>query len=128
MKIIIVFAMCFNIFACSINSKNNHSLSSLHGNGTVAMSEMQGNDNIIEFLGTVQYVVIEGGFYAIYAEDGRKFMPRHLKKSQEKHGLIVKVKGEILKDVITVQQHGEVLKIIDIEVINDSNVGGRVFK
>ena len=128
MKLIIVFAMCFNILACSINSKNNHSLNGLHGNGAEAMSGTQGNDNIIEFLGTVQYVVIEGGFYAIYAEDGRKFMPRHLKKSQEKHGLIVKVKGEILKDVITVQQHGEVLKIISIEVLDDSNVEGRAIK
>ncbi|MFT5675321.1 MAG: hypothetical protein ACI808_001252 [Paraglaciecola sp.] len=88
-----------------------------------AMSEKQLASSIIEFRGTVKYISIEGGFYAIYADDGRRFMPRKLGEIHRRHGLVVKVSGKILKDVITTQQHGQVLEIRSIEIIDDSNVG-----
>lgn len=87
------------------------------------MSEKQLASSIIEFRGTVKYISIEGGFYAIYADDGRRFMPRKLGEIHRRHGLVVKVSGKILKDVITTQQHGQVLEIRSIEIIDDSNVG-----
>ncbi|MFT4939969.1 MAG: hypothetical protein ACI88A_003019 [Paraglaciecola sp.] len=89
-----------------------------------AMSGKELSSSIIEFRGTVKYIPLEGGFYAIYADDGRKFMPRKLGEIHRRHGLVVKVSGKILKDVLTIQQHGQVLDIRSIEIVDDSNVGG----
>ena len=83
----------------------------------------QVGSTMIEFQGTVKYITLEGGFYAIYADDGRKFTPKNLGELHRKNGLVVKVRGKILKDVVTFQQHGQVLNISSIEIIDDSKVG-----
>ena len=85
--------------------------------------EKELGSTMIEFQGTVKYITLEGGFYAIYADDGRKFMPRKLGELHRRHGLIVYVRGKILEGVHTIQQHGQVLDISSIEIIDDSKVG-----
>jgi hypothetical protein len=93
-----------------------------------SMSRSKASNAELEFRGTVQFVTLEGGFYAIYADDGRKFMPQKLSEAHEKHGLVVQVKGKIIKDVITFAQHGQVLKIISITVLDDSAISGKAIR
>ena len=92
------------------------------------MSQVKADSTVFEFRGTVQFVTLEGGFYAVYADDGRKFMPLKLGAAHKKQGLVVQVKGKILKDLVTYQQHGEVLQIISIEALDDSQVNGKAIK
>jgi hypothetical protein len=123
MKTILLTCLILCLTAC--NSRSDNALVTLteSNNLEAAMPEKQTTSPIIEFRGTVKYISIEGGFYAIYADDGRKFMPRKLGELHRRHGLVVKVSGKILKDVLTTQQHGQVLDIRSIEILDDSNVG-----
>lgn len=122
MKAILAAVLVIGITACGTQTEPS-------ANSQVpTMSTVKTDKAVFEFRGTVHFVTLEGGFYAIYADDGRKFMPQRLSEAHKKHGLVVKVKGKILKDVITYQQHGQVLQITSIEVVDDSHVEGKTIK
>ena len=87
-------------------------------------AEKQAED-MINVTGTIVFKGMEGGFYALDADDGRKFMPQGMNKALLKHGMKVQVTGIILKDMLTFQQYGEVLKVTEAVVIDDSNVKGQ---
>ena len=87
-------------------------------------AEKQAED-MINVTGTIVFKGMEGGFYALDADDGRKFMPQGMNKALLKHGMKVQVSGIILKDMLTFQQYGEVLKVTEAVVIDDSNVKGQ---
>ena len=76
---------------------------------------------MITVRGTIKYKNLEGGFWALDAEDGRKFMPSGLDKALLVDGIVVEVTGVIEEDVITFQQYGKTLKIKSSRVIDDSN-------
>ena len=71
----------------------------------------------VEFTGNVRFITIEGGFYALYAQDGRIFTPTNLAKKYKQDGLIVEVKGQILTDIMSFTQHGKMLQVKSIKVI-----------
>jgi hypothetical protein len=70
------------------------------------------SENIIEITGTVVYKEIEGGFYAIDADDGSKYDPVNLPESFKKDGLKVKVTAENT-DMMSIHMYGSVIKIIN---------------
>lgn len=80
-------------------------------------------ENMINVTGTIVFKGMEGGFYALDADDGRKFMPQGMNKDLLKHGMKVQVTGMILKDMMTFQQYGEVLKVTEAVILDDSKVG-----
>ena len=123
MKIVILVNMLFCLTACNSATTAAPTLSVDSKNLESKVIEIPLASSSFEFQGTVKYISLEGGFYAIYADDGRKFMPRKLGELHRKHGLVVYVRGKILKDMVTFQQHGQVLDISSIEIIDDSNVG-----
>lgn len=55
---------------------------------------------------TVQFLNLEGGFYGLVTEDGRKLLPMNLEPEHRKAGLKLMVKGQELKGVRTIQQWG----------------------
>lgn len=92
---------------------------------TTAVSEAkQQNDEtaLITVTGTIYFKPLEGGFYALDASDGRKFMPRGMDKDLLKNGMVVEVTGVILEDMLTFQQYGQVLKVKSAKMIDDSQV------
>lgn len=71
----------------------------------------------IEFTGSVRFITLEGGFYALYADDGRVFTPTNLAKEYQQDGLLVSVKGQILTDMMSFQQHGKMLQVKSVKII-----------
>ena len=67
-----------------------------------------------EITGTVVYRDIEGGFYAIDAEDGSKYEPMNLPESFRKDGLKVKVTAQLKTDVMGFYMYGSVIEVVDI--------------
>ncbi|WP_281559366.1 hypothetical protein [Thalassomonas sp. RHCl1] len=67
--------------------------------------------------GTVKYLTMEGGFYGIVTDEGKKLLPMGLAPEYRQHGAIVKVKGELIKNMMTIQQWGTPFKITEIELI-----------
>ncbi len=66
---------------------------------------------------TVNYYDIEGGFYGLVSKNGEKLLPRNLAKEYQVSGTELKVKGLIIKDMVTIQQWGQVFEITNVELI-----------
>ncbi|MGB1263604.1 MAG: hypothetical protein ACPG52_11895 [Cognaticolwellia sp.] len=66
--------------------------------------------------GRVQFLNLEGGFYGIITDSGKKILPMNMKKEFAKNGAIVRIKGKV-KNVMTIQQWGTPFTITDIELI-----------
>ena len=69
----------------------------------------------IIFVAEVRWISVEGGFFGLVAEDGRKFFPLNLPQEFKKEGLKIKVKGNIKKGIATVQMWGAPIEIREIE-------------
>jgi hypothetical protein len=69
----------------------------------------------ISFVGEVRWIPLEGGFFGLVAEDGRRFFPLNLPQEFKKEGLKIKVKGNIKKGIATVQMWGAPFEIHEIE-------------
>lgn len=70
--------------------------------------------------GRVQFLNLEGGFYGIITDSGKKLLPMNMAKEFAQNGAIVRVKGKV-KDVMTIQQWGTPFTITDIELIKPGN-------
>lgn len=64
--------------------------------------------------GTVVYKNIEGGFFAIEGDDGRKFDPINLPESFRKDGLKVKVSARLKKEAVSFHMYGTIIEVVNI--------------
>jgi hypothetical protein len=78
--------------------------------------------NMLTLQGQIVYQTMEGGFFSFIANDGGKYTPMQLPKAHQQHGLIVELQAQVLHDVITTTQFGQVIKVIDVKVIDESKV------
>ena len=70
--------------------------------------------------GRVQFLNLEGGFYGIITDSGKKILPMNMAKEFAQNGAIVRIKGKV-KNVLTIQQWGTPFTITDIELITPGN-------
>jgi hypothetical protein len=66
---------------------------------------------------TVKHINLEGGFYGLVSENGSKLLPMKLPAKYRVDGTILRVKGEPIDNIATIQQWGTPFKLIDIELI-----------
>lgn len=66
---------------------------------------------------TVRYLDFEGGFYGLVSKTGDKLLPMNLAKEYQLPGTVLKVKGQFIQDLMTIQQWGQPFKITDVELI-----------
>jgi carboxymethylenebutenolidase len=71
--------------------------------------------NVVEGVGTVAFISLEGGFYAIRSETGVTYDPRSLPEAFRSDGLRVRFKVRILPDAIGFHQVGPIVEVLDIE-------------
>lgn len=67
--------------------------------------------------GTVRFMNLEGGFYGIITKDGRRLLPMNLEKELRQDGAIIEFSGDVVKDVMTIQQWGTPFKLEDVVLI-----------
>jgi hypothetical protein len=80
----------------------------------VSSYSVWGAQDEIRFVGEVRWISLEGGFFGLVAEDGRKFFPLNLPEEFKKEGLKIKVKGKIKKGTVTVQMWGAPFEVREI--------------
>ena len=68
----------------------------------------------VSFTGTVAYKNLEGGFYAIDADDGQKYMPINLPKEFAVDGLRVQVSARPKAEMVGIQMYGILIEIVEI--------------
>ncbi len=67
-----------------------------------------------EIQGTIAYKNIEGGFFAIDGNDGRKYDPINLPESFRKDGLKVKVTARLRRDAVSFHMYGAIIDVVSI--------------
>lgn len=72
--------------------------------------------------GTIVYKQLEGGFYALIGEDDARYTLQGLDKKYHQNGLVVKVTGTPMPDVMSITMFGTVFKVDSVEVISDAMV------
>ena len=72
------------------------------------------NTDIFEIQGTVVHKNLEGGFYAIDGDDGRKYDPINLSEPFKKDGLKVKVTARPKSNAMSIRMYGEIIEIVEI--------------
>lgn len=76
---------------------------------------VQGERDVIQFNGKIVHVPVEGGFFGIVADDGRKFDPRNLPEAFRRDGTQVRVTARPLEGVVGFHMWGQIVEIEKIE-------------
>ncbi|MDG6256237.1 MAG: hypothetical protein QCH35_01420 [Methanomicrobiaceae archaeon] len=79
--------------------------------------QQRGEDAVFSGKGTVRIVPLEGGFFGIVSDDGHKYYPINLADEYKVQGLRVRFVAQLRGDVVTIQQWGTPIEIIEIEAI-----------
>lgn len=66
---------------------------------------------------SVKFLNFEGGFYGLVTEKGVKLLPMNLPIKYKIDGTILRVKGQRIKGMVTIQQWGEPFELSEIELI-----------
>ena len=72
-------------------------------------------EGVIESTGTVEYVDLEGGFYGIVAEDGRRFDPTDLGEDFQQDGLRVRFRVRPREGVVGTHMWGTIVEVLEVE-------------
>lgn len=67
-----------------------------------------------EIVGTITYKNLEGGFYAIDGDNGKKYDPINLPQSFRKDGLRVKVTARPRRDAMSLHMYGAIVEVVNI--------------
>lgn len=67
---------------------------------------------------TVIYNDFEGGFYGLVNGAGKKLLPMNLAQEYKVNGTKLRVKGHIIKDMMSIQQWGTAFKITEVELVS----------
>ena len=72
------------------------------------------HSEVLKITGTVVYMDLEGGFFAIDGDDGQKYSPIDLPEAFKKDGLHVKVSARTNPDAMGIHMYGTIIEIVDI--------------
>ena len=67
-----------------------------------------------EIVGIVVHRDLEGGFYAIDGDNGKRYDPINLPESFRKNGLRVKVTARRRTDVMSLHMYGSIIEVVNI--------------
>lgn len=71
--------------------------------------------DVMTFSAEVKWIPLEGGFYGLVTEDGRRYLPLNLPEEYKQDGLTVWVRGKPT-DTATVQMWGTPIEIYEIKI------------
>jgi hypothetical protein len=70
-------------------------------------------------VGTVTFVGLEGGFYGITAEDGKRYDPIVLDHRFHVAGLRIRFEARVREDVMSTHMWGTLVDILKIEILSE---------
>ena len=65
--------------------------------------------------GAVKFIYLEGGFYGIIGDNGKRYYPTNLNQEFEVDGLRVRFEAKIRDDVVGIHMWGTPIKILKIK-------------
>jgi len=82
-----------------------------------ACSSATGSNETKTVTGTVRFVSIAGGFYALRGDDSVTYDPTNLAPEYRSSGLRVQARVEIRRDLLSPHQAGPIVDILHITVL-----------
>ena len=76
----------------------------------------------VTFEGTIEYIMLEGGFYGIQSNDQKNYDPVNLEPQVAISGLSVQVNATICSSCVSFHMWGIIITIQNISVINDTPI------
>lgn len=123
--LLLVLAAC-GLSACNDEDKASSAQTTLQAESgadeTTEIKEEEAMEKSQTITGTIVYKDMEGGFYALTTKDGKHYSLQGLDKKYHQNGLVVKVTGQPMPDVMTITQFGTVFRVADVEIISDAMV------
>ena len=83
-------------------------------NPTEAVEEQLAVAHMKKITATVKYIDLEGGFYGLVTADGERYLPTNLAQEYQQDGTVLEFKVKPLTDVVSVQQWGSMIEMIDV--------------
>jgi len=71
--------------------------------------------DLVRATGTVTYIDLEGGFYGIVADDGKRYDPLNLEPGHRVNGKRIRFEGRLQRDRMTTRQWGQVIELSSVE-------------
>jgi hypothetical protein len=87
-----------------------------------ASNALRNQENLMRGRGTIQFVDLEGGFYGIVSDDGKRYQPINIEQEYHLNGLRVYFEGEILEDTVSIYMWGRPLSLVKIRRLVDLGV------
>ena len=87
----------------------------------ISKKEPKKVEGILERVGTIKYIPLEGGFYGIETDKGEKYLPLNLPAEFKKDGLKVWFKAKLKKGA-TIQMWGKPVEILEIQKVEKKKV------
>lgn len=69
----------------------------------------------LRLTGTVRYVALEGGFYGIVGDDGKRYDPIALNPAFARDGMRVQLQARVLTSALSLRMWGVPIKILEID-------------
>lgn len=69
------------------------------------------------YIAKVKHFSMEGGFYGLITKDGKHFLPMNLAKEFRQDGAVIEFSGEVVTDIMTIQQWGTPFKLNGVKLI-----------
>lgn len=110
------------IVACQAESNTPSQTQNAANQASEDMNTQASEKETIRFTAEVVFKNLEGGFFALIAKDGSKYQPMGLAQEFRRHGLIVEVEAEKVTDMVTYQQFGTLVRILNISILDESGV------
>ncbi|MEW6991454.1 hypothetical protein AADZ91_12280 [Colwelliaceae bacterium 6441] len=115
-----ILALAFILLsACQSNNINNATKPDNHLGKQESKKIIQPIDKeiLVWQKATVIYISLEGGFFGLLTEDGKKLLPLKLPNKFQQNGALVNVLGKVNSKVVTFQQWGIPFEIQQINLI-----------
>ncbi len=114
-KILVSLSLCLVVLSSCSQANNN--LVEQKNNVKPEVQKVTVEKEMVWHTVTVKHFDMEGGFYGLVSDKGDKFLPRNLAKEYQLPGTKLKVQGEVIKGMITIQQWGKVFNITNVELV-----------
>lgn len=69
----------------------------------------------------VSYINLEGGFFGLITENGRKYLPLNLDSAFKQDGMVVAIKLQVQRNTRTIFQWGQPIVINDIKLLKQAS-------
>ncbi|MBI4188435.1 MAG: hypothetical protein HY529_04415 [Chloroflexi bacterium] len=71
--------------------------------------------NTVSGTGTIRFNDLEGGFYGILTDDGKKYDPNNLGQEFQKDGIRIRFEAKIRTDLASIHMWGTIIELTRIE-------------